>query len=254
MKRLDLTGQRFGRWTAMCLASKMPGDQGLRWRCRCDCGKRKSVTSGSLVHGKSTSCGCRTKEYLSSEQRRLSLRAKLRDVSGQRFGMLEALGDVEYRRYKYGFKAFRLCMCDCKTTLFVEQNKLLDGRKRHCGCGKARPVKGGLFCCARCKTWKPMAEFSLNKSAKSGIRDACRECRMHDWKKYRPATREYQARYRKIKADLCKLWSRRYAAKICKNLTPAYVAAGLCGSQTPTELIAAKTEYLKVSRLLKETK
>lgn len=61
----DLTGQRFGRLTAL-----YPGDSQNRfqkgvWHCRCDCGEEIDVFAGSLLTGATRSCGC-----LNHEQRR----------------------------------------------------------------------------------------------------------------------------------------------------------------------------------------
>lgn len=57
MKRIDHTGARFGRLTAL----EMVGRNALKkvlWRCQCDCGNKITVPSGSLVTGNTTSCGC----------------------------------------------------------------------------------------------------------------------------------------------------------------------------------------------------
>lgn len=56
MKRLELTGQEFGRWTVLEWSQGYKGDTG--WRCRCQCGKEKIVASSALRSGRSTSCGC----------------------------------------------------------------------------------------------------------------------------------------------------------------------------------------------------
>lgn len=54
--RIDISGQRFGRWTVIqCLG---PRHNKLIWECRCDCGTSKSVIGGSLRRGLSLSCGC----------------------------------------------------------------------------------------------------------------------------------------------------------------------------------------------------
>lgn len=53
----DISGQRFGRWTALEPAGKTP-DNHMMWRCRCDCGTERNVLGKDLRSGKSTSCGC----------------------------------------------------------------------------------------------------------------------------------------------------------------------------------------------------
>jgi hypothetical protein len=67
---LDLTGQRFGRLVAEEIASQGTG-RGLRWRCRCDCGSVKVVSSAELRRGDVKSCGC-----LQRENARVQGRAK----------------------------------------------------------------------------------------------------------------------------------------------------------------------------------
>ena len=54
---LDLTGQRFGKLTAI-----RPTEERRRkfvvWECKCDCGNTAYVTSKNLKTGKTRSCGC----------------------------------------------------------------------------------------------------------------------------------------------------------------------------------------------------
>lgn len=59
----DLTGQKFGRWTAM---EFIPGGNHSKWKVRCDCGNEKQVLSDNLTKGKSRSCGCLNAEMLTA--------------------------------------------------------------------------------------------------------------------------------------------------------------------------------------------
>lgn len=58
--RLNLTGQKFNRLTAI----KDVGTRHRRrlWLCQCDCGKTAKVVAGMLKIGKIKSCGCLNKE------------------------------------------------------------------------------------------------------------------------------------------------------------------------------------------------
>jgi hypothetical protein len=60
---IDLTGQRFGRWTALSKTDRKSGKNSY-WLCRCDCGIFKEVLQQTLRDGKSLSCGCLHKERL----------------------------------------------------------------------------------------------------------------------------------------------------------------------------------------------
>jgi hypothetical protein len=52
--RIDLTGQRFGLWTALAPTHDATGISA--WRCRCDCGARAVVRGGNLRGGQSKGC------------------------------------------------------------------------------------------------------------------------------------------------------------------------------------------------------
>lgn len=53
----DLTGQQFGKLTAVKVVGK--GKNGnMIWECKCSCGNTRNVWSTSLVTGNTQSCGC----------------------------------------------------------------------------------------------------------------------------------------------------------------------------------------------------
>ncbi len=59
MKPKSLIGGKFGRLTAIALFRVRVGGTSRRfWKCKCDCGKKKSVLSTRLMLGKVKSCGC----------------------------------------------------------------------------------------------------------------------------------------------------------------------------------------------------
>ncbi len=57
---MDLTGQRFGRLVVVSLAPKT--NKNIVYNCKCDCGKEKIITKGSLTSGDTKSCGCLSRE------------------------------------------------------------------------------------------------------------------------------------------------------------------------------------------------
>ncbi len=69
-KREDLTGQKFGRLTAL---SPVPNE--LKWLCKCECGVEKVFDTGNIKHGKSLSCGCLQAEMArAANQRAVAIR------------------------------------------------------------------------------------------------------------------------------------------------------------------------------------
>ena len=55
-KKLDLTGQRYGKLTVLSPAQNI--GQRTAWLCRCDCGKDTVAATVRLRNGRQTSCGC----------------------------------------------------------------------------------------------------------------------------------------------------------------------------------------------------
>lgn len=55
-KKIDLTGQRYGKLTVLHPAENI-GNR-TAWVCRCDCGKEVVVKTCHLRSGHTTSCGC----------------------------------------------------------------------------------------------------------------------------------------------------------------------------------------------------
>lgn len=54
---VDITGQRFGKWTVLYKTNKRNAGGVIYWHCKCDCGKEKDVLGTSLRQYRSLSCG-----------------------------------------------------------------------------------------------------------------------------------------------------------------------------------------------------
>ncbi len=52
----NLAGQKFGEFTVLQFTGTT--HEGAFWLCRCNCGNERTVRSGSLLCGRSKSCGC----------------------------------------------------------------------------------------------------------------------------------------------------------------------------------------------------
>ena len=57
MKKIDLTGQRFGYLKVLEEAERNKNHH-IFWSCRCDCGKVVPVRGSCLRSGETRSCGC----------------------------------------------------------------------------------------------------------------------------------------------------------------------------------------------------
>lgn len=85
------------------------------WKCKCDCGKIIIASRKDLLTGLK-SCGC----------------ARIKDISGKRFGKLIALKPTSKRAY--GNNVVWLCKCDCGNKCEVPINVLGSGLTKSCGC------------------------------------------------------------------------------------------------------------------------
>lgn len=75
-KKIDLTGQRFGRLIVIRDSGERKNGQGVFWECKCDCGEISVVYSMSLRNGDTKSCGCLHKEVVSKKMKTKSCHEK----------------------------------------------------------------------------------------------------------------------------------------------------------------------------------
>lgn len=59
----DITGQRFGRLTALYPTRGRDVKGSVLWHCRCDCGQELEASYNDLAYSNLVSCGCRKKEH-----------------------------------------------------------------------------------------------------------------------------------------------------------------------------------------------
>ena len=108
----DITGQRFGKLTAIELVGRNPYGKAL-WRCLCDCGGEIVTTMANLQTGATRSCGC----------------LYIKDITGQRFGKLTAMYPTKDR--KSHFTVWH-CRCDCGNECDVPSMYLYRGDRKTC--------------------------------------------------------------------------------------------------------------------------
>ncbi len=102
----DLSGQQFGRLTAMS-----PGRTAYdkpAWHCICSCGGRALVDSRALLGGGSTSCGCYTREQVYKAVKRHGA-SRTQSYSAWT-GMRQRCSNPNKAAYKnYGGRGIRVC-------------------------------------------------------------------------------------------------------------------------------------------------
>lgn len=123
-KKIDLTGQKFGKLTVI----EYVGSKNNRaiWRCKCSCpeGNEVIVPTTHLKSGHTQSCGCFLKEKLAD---------RADDLTGQKFGrwtVLEKAG-----KDKQGSILWK-CQCSCEkgTIKNIPARSLKTGDSTSCGC------------------------------------------------------------------------------------------------------------------------
>lgn len=124
-KRQELEGQTFGRLTVIekdVEASKSHGR--AYWKCRCSCGKEKTVAGLSLVRGATQSCGCLRNEKV--------FEAVSKNEIGNRYGLLTVIS-MDNERDAHG-RVKWICQCDCGNIKSVSGVDLRSGNTSSCGC------------------------------------------------------------------------------------------------------------------------
>ena len=122
---IDITGRKFGRWTAVEKVGKDKKNN-ILWRCICECGTEAVHTTHKLLSGGSLSCGCLKKE---------KAHARRENLIGQRFGKLVVIAKAEDHVYPSGSHRPRYkCRCDCGNEVIVMSNSLKNGSTKSCSC------------------------------------------------------------------------------------------------------------------------
>jgi len=126
LKPIDLTGQKFGRFTVISRA-KNNKDGRAMWLCKCDCGNERVVMGKSLRNGHTQSCGCLNRE--------INSKRSFIDRTGERFGRLVVLSRADDYVAPNGKKHVMWnCLCDCGNEVVVEVCQLTQGKTKSCGC------------------------------------------------------------------------------------------------------------------------
>jgi hypothetical protein len=105
-KRINITGQRFGRLIALEFVRST--SSATFWRCKCDCGKIVEVARGSLTTGKTRSCGCLLAEIVKTASRTHGMSGTSEHNAWM--GMIQRCTNPSNARYSdYGGRG--ICVC-----------------------------------------------------------------------------------------------------------------------------------------------
>lgn len=117
-KAVDITGQRFGRLTALYRVDA--GGRNSLWHCVCECGNERDAKLTDLRNGTATQCvPCSFAGKVTCE-----------DLTGRTFGSLT----VTSAETTYRGSTKCICNCACGKTIEVYASRLLRGDMKSCGC------------------------------------------------------------------------------------------------------------------------
>jgi hypothetical protein len=133
-KIIDLTGQEFGKLTALSKIETCPETINKRaiWECICQCGNKSVVPSYQLRSGKTKSCGC----LRNGDSLKKYNKSKYLNLIGQKIGKLTILSRRENGKIAWN------CKCDCGKDILVSQEKFNRFKKIDeiisCGCSNKK--------------------------------------------------------------------------------------------------------------------
>ena len=154
-KRLNLTGQKFGKLTAIKDVGKTKFNMRL-WLCKCGCGTETIVTTNHLRNKHTKSCGClrqfsKGKAAFNIVYRNYKQKAKARNL---RFNLTEK----EFRKLTKGFCYY------CGMPPIQGGTTLCNGKYLYNGIDRIDSTKGYavdncVTCCGTCNQMKSNLSF-----------------------------------------------------------------------------------------------
>ena len=126
-KKVDLTGQRFGKLTVLETLYGYNGYNRATHKCRCDCGEILYLTGSMDSRSSCIKCAY-------DNQRK--------DYTGQKFGKLTVV-EMLYN-YKNN-ETYCKCNCDCGSQVITRANSLVTGNTSSCGCIHSPSLLGNRY-------------------------------------------------------------------------------------------------------------
>lgn len=122
----DYIGRRINEWEIL----EYLGNH--KFKCKCKCGKVKTVNVYNIINGLSKDCGCGRNQKMSDIM-------NIDSLVGEKYGKLTVIEKAG--KNKYGKMVYK-CKCECGNTINVLSNSLRTGHTLSCGCIKsATPSK-----------------------------------------------------------------------------------------------------------------
>ena len=130
MKKIDLVGQKFGKWTVLSEAGRRL--KRIYWLCECSCGRTTTEVDGAMLRkGESTQCKlCGYEPVPGRYGGKKGRRMERENLVGHKFRMLTVVAAAEH----IGKHPAWLCRCECGIEKVIREFALMSGRIKSCGC------------------------------------------------------------------------------------------------------------------------
>ena len=114
MKSIDLSGQIIGRWTVLRRNPENHRKTFARWDCRCVCGVERTVLAGSLLQGRSLSCGCLHHDLLAQRQTIHGQSKKKRETATYQTWkhIIQRCENPKHKDYSYYYGGRGIAVCE----------------------------------------------------------------------------------------------------------------------------------------------
>lgn len=120
MKKINLTGEVYGRLTVISDDGSRSNTGRVLWLCECSCGNRVHVQSQNLKNGRTKSCGC-----LNEEKKH----QRFKDLTGTETPNFKIID----RAYSKSQRVWWNCVCKHCGASVILNNNLID-HQTSCGC------------------------------------------------------------------------------------------------------------------------